>query len=57
MSQFRNEWPLRGGGEERAWQELKAVLAARIKESLGGKISAKSVDAILEEELNRDRRV
>ena len=39
-----------------AWQELSSLLAARVEEGLGGRISTQSVDAIVEEELGRDRR-
>ncbi|WP_425510865.1 hypothetical protein [Xanthomonas bonasiae] len=41
----------------RTWQELKAVLSARIEEGLAGKVSAKSVGDILDEELAKGRRV
>ncbi|WP_425510291.1 hypothetical protein [Xanthomonas bonasiae] len=41
----------------RTWQELKAVLGARIDEGLAGKVSAKSVGDILDEELAGGRRV
>jgi hypothetical protein len=34
-----------------AWQELKALLAARIDEGLAGSVSSKSVGDILDEEL------
>ena len=37
-----------------AWQELKTLLGARIDNALAGKISAKSMDDILEEELTGD---
>ena len=36
---------------DQAWQELKALLAGRIDEGLAGKVSAKSVGEILDEEL------
>lgn len=39
-----------------AWQELKTLLTSRVEEGLSGKISTKSVDDIVEEELSRDRR-
>lgn len=38
---------------EQALQELKALLGARIQEGLNGKVSAKSVADILDEELSR----
>lgn len=38
------------------WQELRHLLAARAEEGMSGKLSARSVDAIAEEELRRDRR-
>ncbi|WP_426577144.1 hypothetical protein ACP179_23595 [Xenorhabdus stockiae] len=34
-----------------AWQELKALLNTRINEGIEGKVSAKSIDDILNEEL------
>jgi len=37
-----------------AWQELKTLLGVRIDNALAGKISAKSMDDILEEELAGD---
>jgi len=36
---------------DQAWQELKAMLGARIDEGLAGKVSAKGIDQILDEEL------
>lgn len=42
---------------DQAWQELKAILAERIHGGLAGKVSTKSVRAILEEELADARRV
>lgn len=36
---------------DQAWQELKTLLQARIDEGLAGNISAKSINAILDEEL------
>jgi len=39
---------------DQAWQELKTLLGARIDNALAGKISAKSMDDILEEELTGD---
>ena len=40
--------------EDAAWQELNALLGVRIAEGLAGGVSAKSVDAIVEEELGRE---
>jgi len=39
---------------DQAWQELKTLLGARIDNALAGKISTKSMDDILEEELTGD---
>jgi hypothetical protein len=39
-----------------AWQELKNLLGARVEEGLTGKVSSKSVSAILDEELSEGRR-
>ena len=39
-------------GDE-AWQELKALLSQRIADGLAGGLSAKSFDAIVEEELGQ----
>ena len=36
---------------DKAWQELKALLGARIDEGLAGKISGKRIGEILDEEL------
>ena len=36
---------------DQAWQELKALLGHRIEAGLSGKVSAKSIDQILDEEL------
>lgn len=36
---------------DQAWQELKTLLRARIDEGLAGKVSTKSINAILDEEL------
>ncbi|QAA98359.1 MULTISPECIES: antitoxin [Agrobacterium tumefaciens complex] len=38
-----------------AWQQLKSFLNDRIHESLAGKVSSRSVNEILDEELGRDR--
>lgn len=36
---------------DQAWEELKTLLGDRIKAGLAGKVSAKSIDEILDEEL------
>jgi len=36
---------------DQAWQELKTLLDARISAGLSGNVSAKSIDAIVDEEL------
>nr|WP_301538917.1 antitoxin [Pseudogemmobacter hezensis] len=36
---------------DQAWQELKALLGDRIESGLSGKVSGKSIDQILDEEL------
>jgi Antitoxin ParD len=41
---------------DQAWQELKTLLATRITEGLEGKVSAKTIDEILDEELGEGRR-
>lgn len=41
---------------EQAWQELKSLIGTRISEGLAGKVSAKSVGEILDEELGEDSR-
>ena len=38
-----------------AWKQLRSLLNERIDESLAGKVSSRSVDEILDEELARDR--
>lgn len=40
---------------DHAWQELRNLLGARIQEGLDGKVSSKSVSAILDEELDGKR--
>ncbi|WLE00768.1 antitoxin (plasmid) [Agrobacterium leguminum] len=37
-----------------AWQQLRSLLNDRIAESLAGKVSSRSVDEILDEELAKD---
>ena len=39
-----------------AWQELKALLTVRINEGLSGKLSAKSISEILDEEMSEGSR-
>lgn len=41
---------------DQAWDELKALLGQRIAEGLAGGVSSKSVDEILDDELNRGNR-
>lgn len=43
-------------GEDAAWQELRTLLSERIAAGLAGKVSTKSIDAIVDEELGRDSR-
>ncbi|MCJ2877606.1 antitoxin [Rhizobium pusense] len=38
-----------------AWQQLRSLLNDRIDESLAGQVSSRSVNAILDEELAKDR--
>jgi hypothetical protein len=44
------------GGDDQAWQELKALLSERIGDGLAGKVSAKTIAEILDEELPPDVR-
>ena len=39
-----------------AWQELRGVLTARINDGLAGKVSARSIGDILDEELSGESR-
>lgn len=39
------------------WQELRGVLTARINDGLAGKVSARSIGDILDEELSGENRV
>ncbi|MBC8947376.1 MULTISPECIES: antitoxin [Xenorhabdus] len=41
---------------DQAWQELKALLNTRINEGIEGKVSGKSIDEILNEELAENGR-
>lgn len=41
---------------DQAWQQLMALLRGRIREGLAGKVSAKGVDEILDEEMAAGRR-
>ena len=41
---------------DQAWQNLKALLEARINEGLAGKVSSKRIEDILDEELGGGRR-
>ena len=40
--------------EEAAWQELKALLLARIRSGLAGNVSSKSIDDIINEEFGEE---
>ncbi|PHM60609.1 antitoxin [Xenorhabdus stockiae] len=42
--------------DDQAWQELKALLNTRINEGTEGKLSGKSIDEILNEELAENGR-
>ncbi|KMJ43745.1 antitoxin [Xenorhabdus khoisanae] len=42
--------------DDQAWQELKALLNTRINEGIEGKVSGKSIDEILNEELAENGR-
>lgn len=39
---------------DQAWAELQALMQARVRNGLAGKVSAKGVEDILAEELGRD---
>lgn len=39
--------------EAGAWEELKSLISARVEEGLSGRVSNNSVDAIIDDELNR----
>ncbi|MBB3835958.1 hypothetical protein FHR55_004222 [Xanthomonas arboricola] len=41
---------------DHAWQELKTLLGERVAEGLAGKVSSKSINTILDEELAEGRR-
>ena len=41
---------------DQAWQELRSLIGTRISDGLAGKVSAKSVNEILDEELRGDNR-
>jgi hypothetical protein len=40
--------------DDEAWGELQALLAGRVGEGLAGKVSAKSINDILDEEMGKD---
>ena len=42
--------------DHRAWLELKTLLEQRIEQGLVGELSAKSIDALIDEELGRESR-
>lgn len=39
--------------DDQAWQELQALLTQRINDGLAGKVSTKSVDEIVDDELTK----
>lgn len=41
---------------DQAWQELKALLGERVSDGLAGKVSAKTIGQIVDEELDEDSR-
>jgi hypothetical protein len=43
-------------GDDQAWQELKTLLGQRISEGLSGGVSAKNIDAIVDDELSGESR-
>lgn len=44
------------GGQDEAWQELKALLGQRISDGLAGEVSTKSIATIVEEEIGAESR-
>lgn len=42
--------------DDQAWQELQTLLTQRINDGLTGKVSTKSVDEILDDELTKGHR-
>jgi hypothetical protein len=46
----------REGEEDQAWQDLKALVAQRVGESLAGSLSEKDFDTIVDEELRQGGR-
>ena len=40
---------------DQAWHELKTLLGARIEQGLGGKVSTRTIGAIMVEELGSDQ--
>ncbi len=42
--------------DDQAWQELRSLLGEKIAEGLSGKVSTKSLAAIVDEELAQDSR-
>lgn len=45
-----------GSGDDAAWLELKTLLGQRIAAGLAGDLSAKTIDAIVQEELGEEGR-
>jgi len=48
-------FPARSGGDQ-AWQDLSDLLGQRISDGLQGKVSDKTIETILDEELGQDSR-
>ncbi|MEK7457711.1 MAG: antitoxin [Pseudomonadota bacterium] len=46
-----------GSGSDQAWGELRTLLQTRIEAGLAGKVSSKSIDEILDEELAQGDRI
>lgn len=46
-------FPLEDAQTEQAWGELKALLQQRIQAGLAGKVSRKSIEQVLDEELSQ----
>jgi hypothetical protein len=56
IKQYALERLFPGNGEaDRAWEELRTVLKARIDEGLAGKLSTKSISEILDDTLDERR--
>jgi hypothetical protein len=56
IKQFATERPFHtNAGDDQAWHELKTLLGQRITEGLADGVSTKSIDVILNDEMNRNR--